>query len=445
MGRPKKGGISAIGKAKARFLHPLKAIQTKCNEAGLTYKTHIFNDALTTGKELCCINGREQLCYLIRPPLMDDNVIYHIVWSNVSILTAAKTLFPNELAPAAPPTLELRVSTTNVDVKQAAPKNTLSDTTLYTRKWEFPTTCPCKADSNINNEKGKYNFFLGPSSLTWSCLMSFRMCMSEDFNLHMMIPATNKHIKGEQLTLPELYKWLGCCFFMACFVGISPMMVWRSKKPISMFEGAPFRLNEVMSLSRFQAIHKAIRYTNKPTPTDFNDPFHDMRQLRSAFNDHYAQNYLPSYLLWIDKNMNTWLDQSCPGFVSVEWIKIQEGKDRPMKDGKPAYPYQFESKSKTVMLMLDMTLPIHGTGKIASIDSGFCVSAGILALHDKEVFGQALIKKQSRYWPKGVPVDDINNHFQPKKVGELIGCSKRWRASSFCFIVIKRISMFAKL
>ncbi|KAL7474804.1 hypothetical protein ACHAW6_000757 [Cyclotella cf. meneghiniana] len=75
MGRRKKGGIGMVSNAKARFLHPSKTIQTKCNEAGLTYKTHIFNDVLITGKELRRINGQEQLCYLIRPPLMDDNVI----------------------------------------------------------------------------------------------------------------------------------------------------------------------------------------------------------------------------------------------------------------------------------------------------------------------------------------------------------------------------------
>ncbi|KAL7474077.1 hypothetical protein ACHAW6_000071 [Cyclotella cf. meneghiniana] len=70
------------------------------------------------------------------------------------------------------------------------------------------------------------------------------------------------------------------------------------------------------------------------------------------------------------------------------------------------------------MLMLDMTLPIHGTGEIVSMDSGFCVLAGVLALHDKGVFGQALIKKWDRYWPKRVPGDDINNQFQSKKVGK---------------------------
>jgi hypothetical protein len=43
--------------------------------------------------------------------------------------------------------------------------------------------------------------------------------------------------------------------------------------------------------------------------------------------------------------------------------------------------------------MLEMTEPIYGTGKIVPMDSGFCVSAGILVLHDKGVYDQVLIKK----------------------------------------------------
>ena len=88
----------------------------------------------------------------------------------------------------------------------------------------------------------------------------------------------------------------------------------------------------------------------------------------------------------------------------VMWrIKIQEGEDRP-KDvtGKWAFPSQFEGKNttngrkytKTSSLMCEMTVPIHSTGKIVLMDSDFCVTVGILHLHDLGVFGQSLIKKR---------------------------------------------------
>ena len=73
----------------------------------------------------------------------------------------------------------------------------------------------------------------------------------------------------------------------------------------------------------------------------------------------------------------------------VTWrIKIQEGKDRP-KDamGKWAFPSKFEGKNdkgrkftKTSTLMCEMTEPLHSTRKIVSMDSGFCVTAGILSI-----------------------------------------------------------------
>ena len=55
--------------------------------------------------------------------------------------------------------------------------------------------------------------------------------------------------------------------------------------------------------------------------------------------------------------------------------------------------------------------PIFGTGKAVVLDSGFCVAKGIVALEVKCVFAGALIKKR-RYWPKGVPGDLIDEHFE---------------------------------
>ena len=168
-----------------------------------------------------------------------------------------------------------------------------------------------------------------------------------------------------------------------------------------------------------------------------------------AFNDHYAENYSPSWLSCLDESMNSWLDKFCPGFMSVPrkphplgneyhsiadgddgkavmWrIKLQEGKDRP-KDatGSWAFPSKFEGKNpatdrkytKTSSLMCEMTEPIHGTGKVVSMDSGFCVTAGILHMHDHGVYGQSLIKKR-KYWPKGVPGDQIDKYFEGKPLG----------------------------
>ena len=66
--------------------------------------------------------------------------------------------------------------------------------------------------------------------------------------------------------------------------------------------------------------------------------------------------------------------------------------------------------------MLEMKNPIHHTGKVVSMDSGFCVSVGIISMHDHGVYGQPLIKKQ-RYPSKKVPGDAIDPYFANKELG----------------------------
>ena len=61
--------------------------------------------------------------------------------------------------------------------------------------------------------------------------------------------------------------------------------------------------------------------------------------------------------------------------------------------------------------MLFMTDPIHNTGKVVCMDSGFCIATGIIALHKRHVYGQSLIKKQGKYWPKHVPGSALELEF----------------------------------
>ena len=165
-----------------------------------------------------------------------------------------------------------------------------------------------------------------------------------------------------------------------------------------------------------------------------------MRQVIEAFNEHYDSEYAPSWLNCLDKSMNSFLEKFFPGFICVPrkshpfgnkyhsiangvtekrlegkpimWrVKLQEGKYRPKKpDGSWAFPSKFTGYSKTATLVIEMTKPVHHTGKIVSMDSGFCVSVGIIAMHNFGVYGQSLIKKR-RYFPKNVPGDAIDSYF----------------------------------
>jgi len=75
------------------------------------------------------------------------------------------------------------------------------------------------------------------------------------------------------------------------------------------------------------------------------------------------------------------------------------------------------NKGTTVALMLRMTKPIHGTGKVVVLDSGFCVLQGIISLREAGVFSAALIKKR-RYWPKFIEGDAVKERMEEKSVGD---------------------------
>ena len=74
-------------------------------------------------------------------------------------------------------------------------------------------------------------------------------------------------------------------------------------------------------------------------------------------------------------------------------------------------------------LMVSMIKPLWGTGEMLIIDSGFFSLEGLIPIVEKDVLGLTLIKER-RYWPKGVPVEEILWHI--KKLGLWYGRSLRF-------------------
>jgi hypothetical protein len=101
-------------------------------------------------------------------------------------------------------------------------------------------------------------------------------------------------------------------------------------------------------------------------------------------------------------------------------IKLVKGKDHPKKaDGSWAFPSEYNRLSKMKKTMLEMTKPLHGTGKVVVADSGFCVHDGVIACHKKGVNFQAYVKKR-QHWLKGVPGNHIDKYLR----GALLGHCK---------------------
>ncbi len=81
---------------------------------------------------------------------------------------------------------------------------------------------------------------------------------------------------------------------------------------------------------------------------------------------------------------------------------------------------EFENHSKTAALMLEMSKQIHNTDNVVTMDSGSCVTVGILECHDAGVFGQSMIQKQGQFWPKHVLGDQIDMYMKDKPMGHAI-------------------------
>ncbi len=64
-----------------------------------------------------------------------------------------------------------------------------------------------------------------------------------------------------------------------------------------------------------------------------------------------------------------------------------------------------------------MSWNLWNIGKVVTIDSGFSVSKGILAMREEGVFGEALIKPRGWGLPVMVPGRYIDEYFSDKKIG----------------------------
>ena len=79
---------------------------------------------------------------------------------------------------------------------------------------------------------------------------------------------------------------------------------------------------------------------------------------------------------------------------------------------------EFEEKGVTAGLIARITKTLWGTGKAMIMDRGLCVMEGLISIVEKGVFGSTLIKKR-RYWPTGVPAEEILWHIQNKEFGDV--------------------------
>ena len=459
-------GIGAQCSVQVKFLHPSKVVKDKIKNP--TAQTRV-SGLIALHKEKRSVNKREQAVIVFRHADFEDTELYSVArWVKVTKEGHASQLFLTDKdeggsgdpvvnaddACAAEMTDEMfhtsgnraediaRMRALGFDVdddNDCLPENVPSSLVFE----ESTTTGPINEQTwgwdgmdnrkqvNATDVRATINNMSSHALSTVSYLQMFFLFYPKWLIEDVIIPQTNKGLE-EPLSLGEFIRWIGVWLFLATISGFKRADFW-SMNPVDRLVGAPYRVNDIMSGRRFNAILKAISYTNEEPP-HFQDKFWEVRQMLKVWNDHMKENFVPSWISCLDESISIWHNRwTCPGWIycprkphpyGSEYhticccmsgilfgLEILEGKDHPSQI--PADP----KTKKTSGLLLRLFWSLYSSGKVVVLDSGFCVLQALINLRKVGVFAGALIKKR-RYWPKYVPGDAIDQYFEDKDVGD---------------------------
>ena len=296
------------------------------------------------------------------------------------------------------------------DDNEPAPENvptTATTSSVLSNEWGHMGICLRKQQS-IANTQAKLVYPVDTMRDDIN-LQLFERLFPKQFIENIMIPTMNWKLKNA-VTYSEFLVWIGLWILMSTVDGSDRRGFW-SNKDINIYEGAPFRLTSFMSRNHFEEILNCISYTSNNPPETL-DRFWEVRELIDAWNKNMGEMFIPSWINTIDESMSKWLNEyTCPGFMCVPrkpwrfgneyhdagcalsdiiWqVDLREGKDCPRHLGEKTH----DEKGKTIGVLLHLTEPVWGTGKLVVLDSGFCVLQGLVELKKKGVYAHALIKK----------------------------------------------------
>ena len=463
----KRNGVGAICSVANKYLHPAKTVKDKYPNT--TAHSRVTN-LLVIRREVKKVRRKDQLCIVFRHPDFDNNIELHTVerWCKVETEGAVEHFFEpvqevvqttapiaNRFADEPFPTQEIQLNTVRSglysgdaihevrgqglmvdDDNEPAQENIPDPAGIRTRDennqtWGWDGVCKRISSGAVNN-RPRLLHLSGDALSNASYVQMFLQLFPQKYLNDVLLQETNK-ILERQLTVGELLRYFGIWLVLvkSCPGRMSHSEYW-SKEEVSRKRGAPYRFHDIMSGRRFNAITQALRYTSVQPP-DFPDPFWEIRQLITAWNDNMDETFRSGWMTCLDESMSIWTQTyTCPGWiycprkphpVGNEYhticcglsgilfaIEMVEGKHRPKE-----LPSDDRTK-KTEGLLMRLTKSLHGSGNVVVLDSGFCVLSAITALRKVGVFAGALIKKR-RYWPKYVPGDEINERFKDKEVG----------------------------
>lgn len=465
----KRLGMGATISTLSRFLHPSAALRDRNNGIALP-KEHRTTGLVALRQQVMKVQRKNQLCIICRhEDYVDDDgnaIELHVTKRNVKVEVEgdldyafdAEDLAGLELERAIEREEEEQIEIPqeilnlqqqqlqqeNINTIQAygididddnepAPENVVDDEVINPNQifseWEQTGLCH-RRSSNIENYNARLKDVAPELRELLGKVQLFEMLFPTQYVKETVIPETNKSL-DDPMDYPDFLMFVGIWFLMATIEGCHRRDYW-STKPVDRFEGAPFRVNDLMSRERFDDILKNLKYVPAIDPSD---KFREVRGIIEAWNLNMTGKFSSSWITCLDESMSPWTNKyTCPGFIIVPrkpWpvgneyhticcgttgilfqLEMVEGKDA----RRNVIPKYEDLGGKTVGLLVRLTEPIHNKGAVVVLDSGFCVLQGIIELRKRGVFAAALIKKR-RYWPKHIDGDAVAAHFEGKPVG----------------------------
>jgi Transposase IS4 len=334
----KRAGIGATTSVPTRFLHPTRIVKTQVPGVAIP-ANHVTVSLTIVRMEAKLVRRAMQQCYILHHPSYQESdgspIELHTVCRHCKILEEgpADGIFvvvppaveaDEEMAPVPVEVLNFRVGDDpNIvaragiqvdDDNQPAPENAEQvpvDNGIY-QPWGFQGFCPrrtlghTKHAAQLLQHTGAFDH-----QSMWEHLFPTIWVRT------VLLPATNKELNDDnQLTYGEFLRWLGLWFVMATTEGCQRRDFW-STTPISMYEGAPFRFNDLgISRNRFEEILGALTFTDQAI--DINDRFTYVRQMVDCWNTNMTTKFRPSYISCLDESMSPWTSPfTCPGYMFV--------------------------------------------------------------------------------------------------------------------------------
>ena len=461
-------GVGAVVWVYLRYLHPSKTVKDFYINSTKDSKV---TDLLVVGQGVRKVHGKDQMCVLLRHDSFPNVILYcvkrwgkHVVAEgdpqhffdfNAGVVTEEEgateeengedvgTQIPEHVFHLAADTEDIQhirglgfeVDDDNDPAPENVPDPNEENQGSDEQTWGWNGVCE-RDSKNFFNVQPSLNHRLVElpaqpcdRTIVHLFMILFPMKYVED----VILKSTNDNLPPEQneITLGELLRFIGIWFFLATTAGF-PRREFFSTYPVNPKHGAPYRVTQWMSRKRFEAILKALSFTNKAPPT-YKDRFWLVRDMIASWNDNMENVFKCGWVTCLDESMSSWLSRwTCPGWMFVprkprpfgnEYhticcgisgvmfaVQLCEGKDRPKELPSPP------QNEKTSRLLVEMCRSIYGSGKVVVLDSGFCVMKGLIALKKLGVYAHAVVKKR-RFWPKHVPGEAIDERMANQPVG----------------------------